>query len=190
MTDDLTLRCACGALTGCLAGRTAKAGTHIVCHCRDCRAFQVAVGRDDPGADRGVNVLQIGPAGLKITGDMAAIRMSPRGPFRFYAACCGTPIATTMTKPTIPFAGLLTAVLEDPDRLGPVRANVNITGADGSVKHKRIGRVVRAIFSNAGSACLRGERKVTPFFDPETGAPVVEPVVIDKERKAEIYRAL
>lgn len=67
---------------------------------------------------------------------MACMRLSPRGPYRFYAPCCGTPIATTMTSRTVPFAGLLAGLVVEADRLGPVRANVNITGADGKVKHR------------------------------------------------------
>lgn len=188
--SDLGLRCACGALTGRLADRTAKAGTRVVCHCADCRAFQVAIGREDPGADAGVDILQIAPAGLQIDGEMAALRLSPRGPIRFYAPCCGTPIATTMTSRTVPFAGLLTTILEDPDSLGKPRARVNIKSADGSVKHHKMGRMVRAIVSGAIGAMMRGERKVTPFFDAQTGAPVAAPVILDKARKAEIYRAL
>ena len=101
----ISLRCHCGTLRGTLAAKTVKSGTHLTCHCRDCRAFQVAVGRDDPGAVDGVRILQIGPAGMEITEGaehLAALRLSPRGPLRFYAACCGTPIATTPSKLSIP----------------------------------------------------------------------------------------
>lgn len=161
-----------------------------MCHCADCRAFQVAIGRDDPGAEAGVDILQIAPAGLEISGEMAAMRLSPRGPFRFYAPCCGTPIATTMTSRTVPFAGLLTGVLDDAESLGKIHVRVNMKGANGSVKHHKMGRMVRSILSGALGAVLRGERKTTPFFDAETGAPVAEPVILDKTRKAEIYRAL
>ena len=81
-------------------------------------------------------------------------------------------------------------IVEDQTALGRVRAQVNITGAGGTVKHKRMGRVVRALFANAGAAILKGERKKTPFFDAETGRPVVEPQLIDRTRKAEIYASL
>ncbi len=188
-----SLRCQCGALRGTLAEKTVKSGTHLTCHCRDCRAFQVAVGRDDPGASDGVRILQIGPAGLEITEGsehLAALRLSPRGPLRFYAACCGTPIATTPSKLSLPFAGLIAEIIEDQNALGRVRAEVNVTALDGKVKHKGMGRVVRALFANAGAAIIKGERKKTPFFDADTGQPVVEPVVIDKARKAEIYAGL
>ena len=81
-------------------------------------------------------------------------------------------------------------MIEDKSALGRVRAQVNITGADGKVTHRRIGRVVMALFANAGAAIMKGERKRTPFFEAATGKPVVEPVVIDKARKAEIYSRL
>jgi hypothetical protein len=176
-----------------LAAKTLKSGTYLTCHCRDCRAFQVALGRDDPGAAAGVPIVQIGPAGMEITEGhehLAALRLSPRGPLRFYAACCGTPIATTPSKLSLPFAGILADMIEDKSALGRVRAQVNITGADGKVTHRRIGRVVMALFANAGAAIMKGERKRTPFFEAATGKPVVEPVVIDKARKAEIYNRL
>ncbi|MEX3016334.1 DUF6151 family protein [Gymnodinialimonas hymeniacidonis] len=190
---EVSLSCQCGALRGTLTEKTLKSGTHLTCHCKDCRAFQVAVGRDDPGAIDGVRIVQIGPGGMAITQGvehLAALRLSPRGPLRFYAACCGTPIATTPSKLSIPFAGLLADMVEHQDALGRVRAQVNITQPDGKVTHKRMGRVVMALFSNAGAAILKGERKKTPFFDAETGRPVVDPVVIDKVRKAEIYARL
>lgn len=148
------------------------------------------MGRPDPGGDTGVSILQIGPAGLVLQGDMAALRLSPRGPFRFYAPCCGTPIATTLTSRTLPFAGLLAGLVTSPERLGPVRAHVNMTGMDGKLTHRHMGRMVRGIFANAGGAYLRGEARVTPFFDAQTGRPVVEPQVIDKARKIGIYRDL
>ncbi|MEJ6391397.1 DUF6151 family protein [Gymnodinialimonas ulvae] len=173
--------------------KTLKSGTHLTCHCRDCRAFQVAVGRDDPGATNGVHIVQIAPAGMEVTQGaehLAALRLSPRGPLRFYAACCGSPVATTPSKLALPFAGVLAEMIEDQSALGRVRAQVNITGPDGRVTHKRMGRVVRALFANAGAALLNGDRKKTPFFDAETGKPVVVPVLLDKGRKAEIYRAL
>lgn len=186
----VSLSCQCGALTGQVTDTALKSGTRLICHCRDCRAFQVALGRPDPGAAAGVDIIQLPPSGLTLTGEMAAMRLSPRGPFRFYAPCCGAPIATTMTRRTVPFAGLLTSMIVEANRLPKVRAWVNITGADGTVKHKRAGRAVRALFANAAGACLRGERTLTPFFDAKTGAPMAEPEVIDKTRKAEIYRAL
>lgn len=173
-----------------MAARTVKSGTHIICHCRDCRAFQVALGQPDPGAETGISIFQIAPAGLALHGEMAALRLSPRGPFRFYAPCCGTPIATTLTRRTMPFAGMLSGMVVAPERLGPVRAHVHMTGLDGKVTHRHMGRMVRALFSNAGSTYLRGEARLTPFFDAATGRPVVEPVVIEKARKAEIYSAL
>jgi hypothetical protein len=189
----ISLRCQCGALRGTLTGKTLKSGTHLTCHCRDCRAFQVALGREDPGAKDGVRIVQIAPAGMEITqgaDTLAALRLSPRGPLRFYAACCDTPIATTPSRLSLPFAGVLADVIEDQGALGRVRAQVNITAADGRVTHKRMGRVVRALFANALSAMLKGDRKKTPFFDAETGKPVVEPMIIDRARKAEIYRSL
>ncbi len=189
----ISLRCQCGALRGSLAAKTVKSGTHLTCHCRDCRAFQVAVGRDDPGAADGVRILQIGPAGMEITQGvehLAALRLSPRGPLRFYAACCGTPIATTPSKLSIPFAGLITEMVEDQGALGRVRAQVNISGPGGKTTHRRAGRVVMALVANVGAALIKGERKKTPFFNAETGRPVVEPKVIDKARKAEIYASL
>lgn len=173
-----------------MAAQTVKTGIHVVCHCSDCRAFQVALGQPDPGAEAGIPIVQVGPAGLKISGRMAALRLSPNGPFRFYAPCCGTPIATTLTRRTLPFAGILAGLVAQPEHLGPVRAHLNMTGPDGTVKHRHIGRSVRTLFANAGRAYLRGEARITPFFDLETGAPVVEPQVIDKARKDDIYRGL
>ena len=44
--------CTCGAIAGTVDVPSPAAGNHLVCHCPDCRAATIHLGRPDPGAGR------------------------------------------------------------------------------------------------------------------------------------------
>lgn len=193
MSDPVTFACACEKVQGEVAADTLKSGTRVVCHCDDCRAFQIALGRDDPGAQTGVDLLQIAPANMHFvhgTEHLAAMRLSPRGLVRWYASCCDTPLAATMPGRAIPFAGLLIETLHSTDHVRRVSTHGFLKNADGTTRHKNIGRLVRGLVSRTFAAYTSGTAKMTPFRDPDSGALIVEPEVIGKARKAAIYSSL
>ena len=116
--------CTCGAIAGTVDVPSPAAGNHLVCHCPDCRAATIHLGRPDPGAD-GTELWQTTPDRVTITrgADRLAIQqLSPKGLYRWYATCCATPMFNTLRSPRLAFVGLLadrlddTAALALPDR--------------------------------------------------------------------------
>ncbi|MEZ5702774.1 MAG: DUF6151 family protein [Burkholderiaceae bacterium] len=96
-TTHHPLRCQCGTLQG----RVALNGlsNQLVCYCRDCQAFARYLGDAERILDHqgGSTIVQVAPDRVEITqghDQLAAMRLSPNGLLRWYAACCRTPWAT------------------------------------------------------------------------------------------------
>ncbi len=203
MATDLTIRCACGALTGVARGLSPKAGNRLACYCDDCQAFARFLGRADTVLDPcgGTDVFQTSPARVAFgcgADRLACVRLTPKGLLRWYADCCRTPIGNTPARPGLPFVGLVHACLgaatDGTPRdavLGPVRGQVFLRFARGDVRTlgpvkggvlRHVPRVAKVIVG----ARLRGDHKRTPFFDPATGAPAVTPLVLGEAERAAV----
>ena len=190
---DLAVRCFCGTVRGILIGASPKIGNRAVCYCDDCQAFANFLSTDCGILDEhgGTDIFQTSPAYLEFTRGLEHIdclRLTPKGTFRWYTDCCRTPIGNTWPTGKVPFVGLIHSCLEPEDRsldevLGPVRyhvmakyANGDMTGIDAYEKFP-----LHQIFPfmwNLLRWRIRGDHKRSPFFDAETGEPVVTPQVI------------
>jgi len=198
--SELGLRCECGALRG-RVDLARRRCLRLACYCRDCQALAWFLERPDEflDANGGTEILQTSPARVEFsagTEHIACMRMGPKGPLRWYASCCNTPVANTLAKANMPFAGVNSRIwdpeLDEPARaalLGPVSARVNGPGypdQDGKLPeiHKFPALVIaRSIRLLAGS-WLRNEHWPTPFFDAD-GEPLAVPNLISRtEREA------
>lgn len=182
--------CRCGALKGHVTADGLKTGSHVECYCPDCRAGELYFNQPDP-APGPVDIFQLSPDSVVIdrgAEKLAAIRLSPKGMFRWYANCCDTPLCTTLKSAKTPFAGMNTARFDDPGRLGAVVSKGFVPAPDGSRKHESAYRAAWPLIKRMAIARLSGRWKVTPFFDADTGAPVATPRVIDKSERAALYR--
>lgn len=107
---DVTFSCDFGSVKGVAHEVSPKSVCHLVCYCKDCRAFARHLGQMEvlePGG--GSPLVQVMPARVEITEGQAHIsclKLAPRGLYRWYAACCNTPIANTVSTPKLPLAGL------------------------------------------------------------------------------------
>lgn len=190
MPTDITLSCTCGKLSAVLHDAGPRSGTHLVCHCDDCRAANTHLGVPAPVGE-GVDLFQTSPEKLEIvTGgeNLEAMRLSPKGPLRWYAKCCGTPMFNTLASPRLPFVGVHTAVMDAPEAIGPVRAQAFLKGKDGKARHKGMMPLVAGLFKRMAVARLSGRWRDTPFFDAATLEPVVPPHVISREERAAATR--
>mgnify|MGYP006287799987 CR=1 FL=1 len=188
-TAPLSFGCTCGTLRGYLASQGVRSGTHVDCFCADCRANELYHGMPDP-APGPVDLFHMAPDGIRIeagAAHLAAIRLSPKGMLRWYAGCCGTPIANTFAGPALPFVGLRTAVLERPERLGPLRGHGFVPHPDGRTRHAGSIAVVGGLLRRALVARLTGRWRFTPFFDA-AGAPAGPVRVLDESERASLYR--
>lgn len=186
---DAAFSCTCGKVCGHVAPVGPKTGIHLICHCGDCRAAARYLGQPDT-AQNGVDLFQTSPESIRLeTGveHLAILRLSPKGPLRWYAACCKTPMFNTLSRPGLAFVTVLLSNTDDPAVFGPVVAESFVPQAGGSPKHKNGGRMVMGIMSRLIAARLSGKWKKTPFFDVATGEPIAPVHLIDKKERAALY---
>jgi hypothetical protein len=191
-------QCSCGQVRGEIL-QTARA-MRAVCYCRDCQTYAHLLGRADQVLDAigGTDVVATPASNVAISagrGHLACVSLSPRGLLRWYAACCGTPIANTPRDWKVPYVGLMHTCLRQPDPLErsfpQVQMRVNTksahgavprdTGLRGKLRFLRIGMVL------AGMR-LSGAYKATPLFSA-SGEPGASPRVAGREEVEAARRA-
>lgn len=199
MTRTLALRCRCGEVTGQVEGVSPATVNRVICYCDDCRAFLRLVERADLlDPHGGVDLVQVRGTSVRFArgADGAlCVRLSPRGMYRRYAACCGTPLGNTVSL-GLPFAGLSRASLDvDPaDELrafGPAigcNARFALGGApEGAHPRASLALIARSVRRLARwKLASLGEESA--YFDG-AGAPRVAPRVLTRYERAAL-RAL
>ncbi|MCF6443851.1 DUF6151 family protein [Nereida sp. MMG025] len=191
MNKDVTLTCTCGALCAKLLNVGPQHGTHIVCHCDDCRAANNHLGLDDPGAE-GVDLYQTSPSNLKILKggeNLGVMKLRQAGILRWYAKCCNTPMYNTMKSPKLPFVGVVTSTMEDGADIGPVKTRGFVKN-NGKTTHPGMRHMMAGMISRMARERISGRWKDTPFFDASSMEPVVEPIVLDKAERDAAYSGL
>lgn len=191
--------CRCGTLRGTVD--TAAPHERIICYCADCQAYGHFLGRpgDDLDERGGTNALLTVPSAIKVVRgaeQLAAVRMTGRGPMRWYAACCKTPIANTGLSHKAAFASLMAPSLggagpELDAAFGPARLFGFVNNAKGQPKPPQtpfIGVMLRVI-ARSLKARLDGSYRQTPFFDLATDKPLTEPKILAPDERARLVAA-
>lgn len=194
---DIHLACQCGNVAGTVCGVTPASCNHLICYCEDCQAFARHLGQDASVLDPqgGSDIVQVSAGRVHFdqgAEQLAVLRLSPKGLFRWYAACCcNTPIANTLSTPAMPFAGLIHACLRQDelnDAAGSVRGAVHTEFARGDVVLPKAS-MPAAIWRFAKMmlrARWRGEHKRSPFFAAD-GKPVARPYVLSEAERQAAY---
>lgn len=191
-------QCTCGQLGGeILQPRRAM---RAVCYCRDCQAYAHLLRRADQVLDAigGTDVVATPASNVAITAGrehLACLSLAPRGLLRWYAACCGTPIANTPRDWKLPYVGLMHVCLRQPDPLERsfphVDMRVNTKSAHGAVPRDTglAGklRFLRMVVRLAGMR-LTGAYRSTPLFSA-SGEPVAAPRVAARDEVEAARRA-
>lgn len=173
--------------------------------CDDCQVYAHWLERTEQVLDPhgGTEVFQLTPAQLEITAGaehIRCVRLSPKGLMRWYAGCCRTPIANSLSSAKFPFVGIPHTFMREAEdgrsreqALGPLRGRIH--GRYGKAPlppdaHPRapIGLIVRSI-RHTLAGLLRRAHAPSPLFDQATGKPVVEPTIVDPAER-ERLRAL
>jgi len=199
MATDLSLRCRCGAVTGKVSDASRAGCYRLVCMCDDCQAYAHHLGRADDVLDEngGTDTFYPTPSQVSITQGLdrvRCVRLSPRGPLRWYASCCNTPMAHTVASAKVPFVGIPhcfiahAAALETRDQmLGRVLARVRGRFGKGTLPPDASNAVPLLVLIRGYGlllwAWLLRRHAPSPFFDPKTGAPVVIPVVLSRAER-------
>ena len=190
-SGDLAFSCQCGRLAGHLSAAGVRPGARILCHCADCRAVELYHQQPDP-APGGVDLFQVSPD--MVTLDQGAehlclLQLSPRGLYRWYAGCCGTPLFNGLRNPRMPFMAIRTDRFQEPDRLGRVIAEAFVPQPGKAPLHKNAGRMTFKLASRMISAWVSGRWRQTPLFDMATGKPRAEALVLTKDQRRAVTRA-
>jgi hypothetical protein len=192
MTGDLPLRCRCGALEG-RVGSPDRAG-RAICYCRDCRSFARWLGEPERTLDAagGTEVLATLPRFVAFDSGLERLQcvsLTPRGLYRWYAACCRTPIGNTPRDPKLSYVGLVRGCVDvSADALdaavGPARMRVSTDSAlerMPSTPRETLRGLVKVV-RNVGGARLSGGYRENPFFRAGTARPLVAPTVLSFEQ--------
>jgi len=167
-----------------------RTGNRLVCYCDDCQAFARDLGREDILDEHGgSDIFQTSSGCVEILAGgeaLACVKQTSRL-LRWYARCCNTPIGNTLPWAQVPFVGLIhccldfeSADLSKDAVLGPVRGVGFARYATGdpatlAADDRSPLRPLLRLLPIVARARLRGDHKRSPFFDPETGEPVVPP---------------
>jgi len=183
------LQCTCGNVQG--EFRSIEKTNRGICYCRDCQAFAHFLGKPDQILDKqgGTDVIQTMPDNIRFTegtDKLACMRLRSNGLIRWYSRCCQTPIANTPANYKLPYVGVVHNCLEQDQAasldsvFGPVKACVNTQSAWGHPKpagHGFLSTLFRVGIWVLRSRLTDGYRQ-TPFFEVETGRPIVKPNVL------------
>ena len=178
---EIKLMCECGNVQGHTQSVTAASGNRLTCCCSDCQTFALYLeglgrGNAEPILDqfKGTDIYQMPVAKLHIDSgieNIACVRLKPKGLYRWYTACCHTPIGNTMGA-NMPFIGVVHNFMQHQtnrvDEIGNTRA----------LKGSSSLTVMRSIYKLLSWKVL-GLNKPSVFFNAE-GAPVVTPIIRSK----------
>lgn len=195
-----SIQCNCGSLKGTLS--QTESVNRCVCYCADCQAFARFLKRESEILDEvgGTDIIQTIPKNVTFVegmANLACMRLTTNGLLRWYSACCNTPIGNTPPNFKTSLIGLVHSCLK-PERgsfdevFGPVRMYVYTKYAKGERKPKSVGlpagilRVTGMILK----ARFSGSYRHTPFFVPESGAPIVTPKVLSSQELNDVKNAV
>ena len=188
----LALGCECGAVSGSAEISAPGDCNRLLCYCRDCRAFAEELGKADTVLDAcgGTEIVQLTPSQVSLDSGLdqvACLRFGEKGLHRWYCRCCNTPLGNTLTA-GMPFIGVIRQFIVDPGldaSAGPVLGAVHRKSATAELPLRVLAGKTEAglmlrIMMKLLAWKFAGKQNPNPLFD-ETGAPVTEPVIVDKK---------
>lgn len=193
MLDDISFACDCGKLQGSVSNSRSAVGPRIVCMCDDCQAYAHYLGNAENilDANGGTDIVPVQPAHLAIMhgGEyLQCMRLSDKGMYRWYAACCRTPIANAMASSKIPYVGLFRQAIRHGD-VGPIQARVQAKYGIGELPEDAHPTapftIILRILGFLIPGLIKGKYKPTPFFDA-SGQPTTEPHVLTSAEREQL----
>lgn len=205
MMTTLPLRCLCGRVRGEAHDVSPRTGTRIVCHCDDCQKFACWLGTERIlDAHGGTDIFQMPPAHVRILAgaeELRCIRLSDKGMYRFYAACCRTPIGNLM-GPRVPFVGLIYTFMDHAGDgrsrdavLGPaayIQGRFAVGGRPPHVHRAASPALMARVLMRLLGWSFSRKHQPSPFFEAGSGRARAEPQVLspaERERLGGVIRA-
>jgi hypothetical protein len=191
MNHTHSIQCRCGTVRGALS--EPEDALREICYCRDCQTYAYALGEAEKVLDHngGTGIVATVQERVAITHGrehLACMSLTERGLYRWYAACCRTPLANTTRRPQMSYVGLVHSCLSPtPNGVAerwPAYFTVNTSHAKGAVESPG----AKALFGSLAiarmvlSARFRGSWRRSPFFASGTSQPVCSPLVLSLEQ--------
>lgn len=187
----MEIQCECGKFRAELTQFPKNTPGRLKCYCDDCQTFLHYLKRADLlDENGGTEIIPAYPADIKLIAGkehLKCIRLSPTGMFRFFAACCNTPIANT--APQRAWVGIHRRVYtvkypnKIDDELGPVKSSIMGKFAKGTpppgTPQKFNFKGMLTVMPYLLKGALLGKSKHSPFF--ESGEAIASPKVLSSE---------
>jgi hypothetical protein len=166
-----------------------------MCYCDDCQVFAHYLERAGDVLDvhGGTEAFPMLPAQITISegaSQLRAVRLGPKGLYRWYAGCCRTPIANTL-RAGLPMAIVVRSFIDLDDRdcertFGPIRARIMARYAIGrppADAHPKVPPAfVLRVLSQIARGWFRGAAQPSAFFDP-AGQPRAQVQILEKAQR-------
>ena len=188
--NSISLKCKCGEVQGSVSHVSPRVGNHVVCYCEDCQAFARYLSKEGGIMDEwgGTEIYQTAPWHINIDKglqQLRCLRLKPKGLYRWYTACCNTPVGNTISA-KFPFTGLIHSFMEKDEqtagKLGPVKGYHKLESAIGEVSEaiQQVGMpraVTFAVIWRILKWKFTGGNKPRVFFD-QSGHTISKPHVL------------
>lgn len=189
--SEIELKCLCGQVQGTLRSVNPKAGTRVKCYCKSCQEFANHLDKGNHILDErgGSDIYQVAPNRITITtgGEhVKCLRLTPKGLLRWYASCCNTPIANTVSA-KFPFVGIISPFIPPTEAnqklLGPIKAHAYPQYAKERLpevwlQQTSLFRYTIKILFKIGMWKISGKGRPTPFFSQD-GRPITKPKILN-----------
>lgn len=201
VSTSVPLKCRCGKIRGVIEPASASVGRRVVCMCVDCQTYARWLGDADTVLDDigGTDIYQTTPSRVRIDhgrDQIRCVRLSPKGPYRFFAGCCRTPLANSATAAGVPFLGIPHSFADHDgagvsrdDAIGPVKLRIQAKSATGPAPADAHHEINKSALLKAGLGMLwdrvQGGHRPNPFRNDD-GSLFTEPEVLSKDERAQL----
>ena len=187
---SIPLQCRCGQVKGTAHDINPRKGLRVVCCCDSCQEFANHLGQESITLDQfgGTEVFQATQSQITVEegqDKLHCLRLSKKGPLRWYTSCCNTPVANTVSA-KMAFAGIIHTFMNVDNRdeiLGPVKAYVQTQHAIGTPDYPTsspkfpLGLIAK-IIKNQLIENIKGRQTPSVFFGNDK-RPRVKPIIVN-----------
>ena len=193
----LDLTCACNGVAWSISETTPRSGIRYICHCDDCQAYLMFLGRADDvlDANGGMDAYQLPASAVRLARGqdlLACVQVTARPLLRWYCTRCRTPVAGTYNTAKLSFISLTVPRTAQADAvLGPSSGHVWTRFGRGDLSRVRqvnIPAMLWRMASRIVAARLTGDYRSNPFFDPATSRPIARPRRLTAGERADLDR--
>jgi hypothetical protein len=184
-----SLSCECGAFRAHVTLPVPAA--RAICYCKDCQAYARLLGKEDRilDADGGTDIIATMPSHVQIEQgreQLTCVRLTEKGPLRWYTRCCGTPIGNSARDPKVHYIGLIHTALAQPitPSFGPAGARLNTGSARGKVAaapRQTLAAMFKIMRFMLPARLSKARQADNPFFDAGTAQPIAKPTLLSEE---------